>query len=296
MFDYKLIQAMAMVVIEGGFEKAAKKLFISQSAVSQRIKQLEENMGLLLLTRSTPVRATDAGLKLIKHYRQVCILEDELDNNILPTRKINFTSIAVGINADSIATWFVKAVRPFLLSENILLDISTEDQELTHRLLRNGEVMGCVSSQKDRFQGCTVHFLGTTNYRMVATPKFIEKWFKGKIDFNSLSSVPALLFNRQDDIHNKFFDNIFGKRPVDIPFHYLPSTEKFVDYILSGIAYGVLMDQQCDDLLLAGELVELFPTAIVTVDLYWHCWHFSSSFIEDFSKSLIRNAKIILSS
>jgi LysR family transcriptional regulator, chromosome initiation inhibitor len=293
MFDYKLLEAIAMVVAEGGFDKAAKKLFITQSAVSQRVKQLENNTGQLLLTRTTPVRATATGLKLIRHYRQVHILENEINDEVSLKKETGFTSIAVGVNADSIATWFIKAVQPFLLKEKILLDIRAEDQELTHRLLRSGEVMGCVSSQKDAFQGCTVHFLGETRYRMVASPEFRDKWFADGVTFEDFSFVPALLFNRKDDLHNKFFDTIFGQRPTEIPFHYLPSTEKFVDYIVSGIAYGVLLDQQCDEQIASGKLVELFPSMVLKVDLYWHCWSFSSSLINDFSKALIRNAKIL---
>ncbi len=293
MFDYKLLEAMATVAAEGGFEKAAKKLFITQSAVSQRVKLLENNTGQLLLTRTTPVKATETGLKLIRHYQQVRILENEINEEVSLKDENSFTSIAVGINADSIATWFLKAVQPFLLKENILLDIRAEDQEQTHHLLRNGEVIGCVSSQKDAFQGCSVHFLRTTKYRMVAAPEFMDKWFSDGVTFERFSSVPALLFNRKDTLHYKFFDNFFAKRPTEIPFHYLPSTEKFVDHILSGIAYGVLMDQQCDKHITSGKLVELFPSTMVQVDLYWHCWNFSSSLLSDFSKTLIQNAKTL---
>ena len=41
MFDYKLIEALAMVAQKGGFDKAARALYITQSAVSQRVKLLE---------------------------------------------------------------------------------------------------------------------------------------------------------------------------------------------------------------------------------------------------------------
>ncbi|MGC9553259.1 LysR family transcriptional regulator, partial [Vibrio metoecus] len=40
--DYRWIEALDSVVSKGSFERAAEQLFISQSAVSQRIKQLEK--------------------------------------------------------------------------------------------------------------------------------------------------------------------------------------------------------------------------------------------------------------
>ena len=58
MFDYKLIEALAMVVREGGFENAARALHITQSAVSQRVKMLEELTGQVLIARTTPPQAT----------------------------------------------------------------------------------------------------------------------------------------------------------------------------------------------------------------------------------------------
>ena len=52
MFDYKLLTALEAVVKAGSFDKAAALLCITPSAVSQRIRQLEERTGQLLLIRS----------------------------------------------------------------------------------------------------------------------------------------------------------------------------------------------------------------------------------------------------
>lgn len=294
MIDYKLLEALAMVIMEGGFDKAAKKLFITQSAVSQRVKLLEDQMGQLLVTRTTPLTATVAGQKLIKHFQKVCILENEIADAIGGERESKNTTISIGVNADSIATWFVEAVKPAVLDRNVLLDIRAEDQEQTHQLLKNGDVIGCISSHAEAFQGCSVDSLGFTKYRLVASPLFMDKWFHSGVTFDQFSIAPGLLFNRKDDLHNKFFDMAFGRRPADIPCHFLPSTEKFVDYITSGIAYGVLMDQQCDQLIKEKKLVELFPSVTIDVNLYWHRWNLSSKVIDGFSKVLIRNAKLML--
>jgi LysR family transcriptional regulator (chromosome initiation inhibitor) len=129
MFDYKLIEALAMVAREGGFDKAARTMYITQSAVSQRVKLLEEHTGQVLLARTTPPQATSAGQKLIKHYLQVKRLEDDLKGEIDEVGDKGFTSIALGINADSLAFWLLKAIHPFLLEERVLLDIRVNDQE-----------------------------------------------------------------------------------------------------------------------------------------------------------------------
>ena len=71
MFDYKLLAALAAVVEQGGFERAAQVLGLSQSAVSQRIKLLEARVGQPVLQRSTPPAATELGQRLLNHVQQV---------------------------------------------------------------------------------------------------------------------------------------------------------------------------------------------------------------------------------
>ena len=45
MFDYAALEALATVLREGSFERAARRLHVTPSAISQRIKQLEERAG-----------------------------------------------------------------------------------------------------------------------------------------------------------------------------------------------------------------------------------------------------------
>lgn len=75
--DYRTLQALDAVIRERGFERAAQKLCITQSAVSQRIKQLENMFGQPLLVRTVPPRPTEQGQKLLALLRQVELLEDE---------------------------------------------------------------------------------------------------------------------------------------------------------------------------------------------------------------------------
>ena len=116
MFDYKLIEALAMVSRDGGFDKAANTLCITQSAVFQRGKLLEELTGRVFMVRTSLPRATSAGQKLLKHYLQVKRLEDELLGDIGAigdTAHEEFSSLAVAINADSLAFWLLEAIQPF---------------------------------------------------------------------------------------------------------------------------------------------------------------------------------------
>ena len=294
MLDYKLIEAMAMVAQEGGFDRAARALHLTQSAVSQRVKLLEEQTGQILLVRTSPPTLTDTGRQLLKHYRQVKRLEGDLFDRISSSFREDFSILPVGVNADSLTTWFFDAVRPFLDTERVVLDLSVDDQEQTHRLLKDGEVMGCVGDQAAAMQGCRVDYLGRMDYRLLASPGFSARWFPDGLTIDAIGRAPAVIFNRKDDLHNKLFRLAFGTVPAAIPAHFVPSSEKFVDLIASGLAYGMLPDLQSAKLLRDGRLVNLLPDHYVPVKLYWHCWNFRSELLERFTRALVAGARKVL--
>jgi LysR family transcriptional regulator (chromosome initiation inhibitor) len=294
MLDYKLIEALAMVVQEGGFDRAAQKLNLTQSAVSQRIKLLEEQTGQILLARTNPPRPNPAGRRLVKHYLQVKRLEDDLFDALSPSDQNRFVVMAVGINGDSLATWFLEAVRDFLSREQVLLDLRSDDQEQTHRLLKDGEVLGCISVKDQAIQGCRLEYLGRMDYRMLATPAFAARWFPDGFQAESVRQAPLVIFNRRDELHLQYFNRALGHVPTPLPGHYLPSSERFVDFIGSGLAYGMLPDQQSATLLAAGHLVDLWPACHVPVRLYWHCWNLKSRLLDGFTGHLVRRARSIL--
>jgi LysR family transcriptional regulator (chromosome initiation inhibitor) len=294
MLDYKLIEALAMVVQEGGFDKAAKRLHITQSAVSQRIKQLEDRVGQVLLSRTSPPQATRAGQRVIKHCLQVRRLEDDLLDALPPAENRTPVVLAIGINDDSLATWFVEAVAGFLRQTQVFLDLRPDDQEQTHQMLKRGEVIGCISAKPQPMQGCRVEYLGRMDYRMLATPGFFSSWFPDGMTPSAMRRAPLLVYNRKDELHLRFFERAAVNMTPQLNVHYLPSSEKFVDFILKDLAYGMLPDQQSLPLLENGRLVELLPGSTIEVGLYWHCWNLKSALLEKFSHHLAQQARVHL--
>ncbi len=291
MLDYKLIEALAMVVQECGFEKAATRLFLTPSAVSQRIKALEEQTGQILINRTNPPRATEAGLRILKHYHHVKRLEDDLIDTFTPHENRKFATLALGINMDSLSTWFLDAVRDMLLNHKILLDLKPADQDQTDQLLKDGVVIGCVSSKDKLIQGCRMDYLGCMEYRMLATPAYMARWFPEGVTAENITLAPQFIFDRKDELHLQYFQVAFGKIPAELSAHYLPSSEQFLKFILAGLGYGMLPEQQSNNYLETGELIELMPGSVVKVDLYWHCWNLKSKLLREFSERLVEKTR-----
>jgi LysR family transcriptional regulator, chromosome initiation inhibitor len=288
MLDYKLIEAYAAVLQEGGFDKGARRLCITQSAVSQRIKLLEEQFGQVVVLRTTPPQPTDFGKKILRLYNQVNQLEDEFRRSRQDTPAESFSSLPIGLNADSLATWFFEAVQPFLENHLVVLELMVDDQEETHRFLREGKVLGCVSTRSVAMQGCNVHYLGDVGYGIFCSPGFRQKWFADGLTVEAVRRAPMITFNRKDHLNSKILIRALGKAPEGFSSFYVPSSELFLDFIKKGMAYGSIPDQQSRTPLARGEIHELAPEHRERVSLYWHCWNFESDLLRGLSKELIK--------
>ncbi len=175
--DYKLLRALDAVLQEQNFDWAAKSLHITQSAISQRIKQLEQQFAEPLLIRSQPLQATPLGQKLLAHYRQVHQLELELAGDLTPDEPQGPIRISIAVNADSLATWFLPAIAPLLELHPIELNLLVDDESRTLDKVREGQAFGAVSLQPRPLAGCCVDELGEMNYLLTASPAFVARHF-----------------------------------------------------------------------------------------------------------------------
>ncbi len=294
MIDYKLLEALAMVVREGGFEKAASMMNLTQSAVSQRVRLLEERAGKILLSRTSPPRPTDAGQKLIKHYLQVRLLEDGLEEKVLSPDDSTPVRLPLGINADSLSSWFLPAIGDLLQDGRILIDMHVDDQEQTHKLLRDGVVVGCISDLASPMQGCKVDFLGAMKYRLLARPEFAAKWFPQGLTVAAAENAPAVMFTRKDMLHYKILRRVLEDDISVKAIHYVPANDQFLKMISSGYAYGMVPDWQSQTLRSTGEVIEVDEKAHDAVNHYWHCWNIDSLPLKTLSKQLVDKARTLL--
>ncbi|CBJ82564.1 LysR family transcriptional regulator ArgP [Xenorhabdus bovienii] len=266
--DYRSLQALDTVIRERGFERAAQKLCITQSAVSQRIKQLENMFGQPLLVRTVPPHPTEQGQKLLALLHQVELLEaqwlgDENGNDIP-------LLLSLAVNADSLATWLLPALHPVLSDVPIRLNIQVEDETRTQESLRRGEVVGAISIQSQPLPSCLVDKLGALDYLFVASPKFAERFFPNGVTRSALLKAPAVAFDHLDDMHQAFLQQHFDLSPGSVPCHIVNSSEAFVQLAKQGSTCCMIPHLQVDKELQAGELIDLTPGLCQRRMLYWH--------------------------
>lgn len=289
MLDYKLLQALAAVVEEGGFERAARLLGLSQSAISQRIKLLESRVGAPVLLRATPPAPTEAGRKLLNHVQQVRLLERDLQREVpMDDEADGAQRLRIALNADSLATWWAGAVADLCESQNLLLELLVDDQDVGLRRMRAGEVAGCVCATEQPVAGARSLPLGAMRYLAVASPAFMARYFADGVGHAALRRAPVIVFGPDDQLQHRFLASCgFTEH---FPHHLCPSSEGFVRLIDAGLGWGLVPALQIRVELADGRLLELLPGKPVDVPLYWHYWRNGGRLLDALTHQLARTA------
>ncbi|MGB3291339.1 MAG: LysR family transcriptional regulator ArgP [Burkholderiaceae bacterium] len=288
--DHGNLRALAAVVREGSFERAAASLSVTPSAVSQRIKALEERMGRLLVQRGVPAVATPDGQVLVQLAEQAALLEHDALGRLGLDDAATAVSIAVAVNHDSLETWFMRAAELFAARSHATLDLQSEDQDHTADLLRNGAVLGAVTTLADPVQGCRIHALGGMRYMATCSPQFHEKYFAQGVNARSLAAAPVLVFNRKDALQARFAQKIMAGAPWQPPVWWLPSSRAFVQATLSGLGWTMNPLPLVQDDLDSGKLVPLRARAWEDVPLYWQHWRVHSQAMDLLTDSILEAA------
>ncbi|GAB3580315.1 LysR family transcriptional regulator ArgP [Leifsonia lichenia] len=266
------LRTLAAVVDHGTFDRAAAALHITPSAVSQRMRSLESQVGRVLVRRSKPIEPTEAGRVLLTLARQVALLESEAVDALGGDEAGAVPRIPLVVNADSLATWVLPALAEL---GDIAFDIVLDDQEHTLDRLRDGTAMAAISSDREPVQGCTVTRLGAMRYRAAASPAFAARWLPDGWTAEAMAAAPMLVFDRKDALQDRYLAaHAPGAHP---PRHYVPASSEFVRAAELGLGWGMLPDLQTAAQLASGGLVVLDDADPVDVPLFWHQWSLQSS-------------------
>lgn len=289
--DHGNLKALAAVVREGSFERAAAVLNVTPSAVSQRVKALEERMGRLLVRRTVPAAATEDGQVLVHLAEQTALLEHDALNRLGLGDEAEGACISVAVNHDSLETWFMKAAQLFSSRVSATLEMYSEDQDHTDTLLRNGAVLGAVTSRSEPVQGCRAYSLGRMRYVACCSPDFHERYFAGGVNARTLAVAPVLVFSRKDAMQANFARRIMRNAPWKPPVWWVPSSRAFVQATLGGIGWTMNPLPLVQEYLDSGQVVLLRSRAWEDVPLYWQHWRVNSAAMDQLTEAVLEAAK-----
>lgn len=292
MIDYAAARAVAMVVQTGSFEAAARALSVTPSAISQRVRNLEERLGAVLILRATPCTATEQGAWLCTHMEHVGMLEKDLLEHLpgLGEPVEMPVTLSIATNADSLGTWFLPAVTSFARGPDYLLNIAVDDEDHTADWLHRGRVVAAVTGHGKPVQGCAVKRLGAMRYVATASPDFLRRHFPSGVNAEAIAQAPALTFNQKDRLQQDWVRKTFNEL-IPFPTHWLPGTQAFVDASVEGLGWALNPFQLVRDHLSSGRLVELVSDAPLDRALFWQVNRLAANRLSQLTTAIVETAR-----
>ena len=292
-WDSRQLEALAAVVAEGSFDVAARALHVTPSAVSQRIRALENTAGSVLVRRARPVVATASGQALLRLARQTELLGAEVAAELGAADQLggasdHFVTVPLAVSADSLATWVLPALAQV---DGVTFDLHRADDSRTADLLREGVVMAAVTSQTAQVQGCRSTPLGIMRYRPACTLAFAKRWFPHGPTPEALAGAPVVVFDRTDDLQDTYLrEHAPDARP---PRHHVPSTVEYEEIIRLGLGWGMLLERPSIGGLAGGTgggITLLEPDAVLDIPLHLQQWKLRSTVLDRVTAALRKEA------
>ncbi|MCV3272970.1 LysR family transcriptional regulator ArgP [Roseobacter sinensis] len=286
-FDPGHLNALAAIVRHGSFDAAAAHLGVTPSAISQRIKALEERFGTALVYRGQPCTPTDAGTRLARHADDVALMEAHILKELRPDAEAATPRVRIAVNADSLATWFVGGLADV---GGLLFDLVIDDQDTSADWLLRGAVSAAVTGQAQAVSGCLCQPLGALRYVATASPAFVDRWFPDGVSAATLARAPVMTFNAKDKLQHRWITQITGEK-LTPPAHQLPSTHAFVDAARAGLGWGMNPLPLVESHLRQGWLRALVPENPLDVALYWQTSRLMTAALDPLSRAIKRQAR-----
>lgn len=286
--DSRQTTAFLAVASHASFEAAARHLHLTSSALSQRIKALEAQLGSILFVRSRPCRLSSSGQRLLSHLQRLQDLEQDLLKDLRGETNTQI-KLALAVNADSLDTWFLPALASFSNPAQITLELCVDDQDHTHQLLVQGQVSACISTKPESLNACQANYLGTMRYQAACSAEFYHTWFHAGVNFTSLRLAPVVNYNRKDQLQSRFMQEHFGLQHATPACHYIPASTPFNQALSLGLGWGMVPELMLNQLPVPLRL--LAPEKPIDVALYWHCWTIQSQSLSALAQHLARHSK-----
>ncbi|MEV8338790.1 LysR family transcriptional regulator ArgP [Leucobacter sp. NPDC077196] len=290
-FPVEHLTTFAAIIEEGSFEGAARRLHITPSAISQRVRAMEQRVGTVLVQRTRPVTVTAAGAVVLRAARQVQRIASDAAAE-LGSNDATGTLIPIVVNADSLATWFVPALARATRETGATFEVLRADETISTERLRSGAAMAALTATARAVPGCTSTRIGSDRYFAVASPEFAARHFESGVTASALATAPQLEFDRHDMFQQRFIRRV-TRAGIEPPRHFIPSSAEFALAIELGMGWGMLPELQCTVGIADGRLVALGERPIL-MPLFWQRWKLDSPVLDGLSRVIAEEAAAAL--
>ncbi len=269
MTSLDLWEAFAHAYRERSISGAARRLDLSQPAVTARIRKLEHDLGTTLFERSrtglVPTERADALAV------RITPLVDQLRGAVGTEPAIGPASIRIGGAADVMATRIVPALAPLVrdgldvsvttgLAQDLLDDLAGERLDLVVSSVRPGD---------ERLRSTV---LVDEEFLLVAAPAVAAQVDPAELEqdpVRALVAVPLAAYSPELPIIRRYWLTEFDERPTNRTALVLPDLRGILRAVVAGIGASVLPRYLVDGALTDGTVVRLHEPKLGPLNTLW---------------------------
>lgn len=297
MIDHAQLEALLAVERYGGFVAAAERIGLSASALSQRVKLLEQRLGLVLVHRGRPIRLTDSGLRLCRYAETIEQMEGQVLQAFSPDvigADGTIPRLKVVVDHDSAATWLPDFFDEDANSNDArLIEFELADQDRSIEEMKAGHALAGVSSSPEAYQGYKARSLGTFVYRAAASPDCSMRYRLKEGDPAAVTKAPAIGLSATDDRPRDWVREAYGWDGI-LPTHVIPDALTVLEACRRSVGWSVFPTALIDDEIAQGKLVDLEPGAVIRRRLYWHVSTMAEAALAGVTRRVMRVAQAYL--
>ena len=193
----ELYRVFRTVAAKGNISAAAQELFVSQSAVSQAIRQLEDRLGVRLFSRTAKgVTLTSDGKLLLEYVDKGLSLIDTGESKLASARELKTGELTVGASDTVTKTYLLPRLEAFHKTyPNIRIRVMNGTSHMNLERLHSGQVdVAFASEAQDETVYATRHCVDTHTV-FVAAPDY-DCDFNRTYTMEEISAFPLILLER----------------------------------------------------------------------------------------------------
>ena len=204
--NLKQLEAFLAISRHGGFIEAAERLNLTQSTISARIKELEQDLGVLLFDRSRrQIQLTPKGRELLDYAQQAVALQREIKQQIGSAESISGV-FRIGVAELIAVTWlpqFVASVREHYPAVTLQFEVTMNPTMLDG--LRSGSLDLALMIHTGSASDLMTQSLGSVPFAWMAGVGF--KLPRGILAIDDLKRLP-IIYQSADSFMNHFMSSM----------------------------------------------------------------------------------------
>jgi DNA-binding transcriptional LysR family regulator len=219
--------------------KAAESLFITQTAVTQRLKGLEQKLGIALFTRTRKgMRLTEEGKILLRYTQSAQMLEEDCLDQIQGKNNQSIIRLKLSAPSSLMQTRIIPCAVSILKKyPNLRLNFDVHDAENRHHILSSGKADLAILHKEHVTRELKESVLNPENYLLVGSAGFKKISLKDMV-----KTKPIIDFDEKDQATFNYLKkyNLFDDCQKER--YFVNSIDNLIELLANGIGYSVLTE------------------------------------------------------